>query len=381
MEQEYTIAPGMKIFYGVLALAAFSFALFTLSTFRHFVLAAWLFPFLFMGFALLIVVNLLRRKVVISEHSILCVTLFSRKELDFAAIKGYRIGKKAIYLEPVATGDPTITIGNYSDLNKGKELARWVKAAFEDLDEIDLENQQREVGQNAAWGSTEGKRRSNLSRAKNIAIVYNLVGLVLGFVLIFSNDRTIVLLLLVYPLIGVALMIFSKGMIKFTSNSKRSVNGYILLGVILPSFMLLIKSLVEYNLFRYDHFWLPVVLTSAVLFALYYIPGINRSMKFIRMQTVVMAAFALLYGFGSVRQVNCAFDHSTPRIYEATVLRHRVSRGKSTSYFLTLGPWGLSGGQEVDVHRSLYEAAGIGSTVRVRLGEGVLRIPWFVVTE
>lgn len=381
MEQEYTIAPGMKIFYAVLALAAFSFSLFMLTPSKHAVLAVWLFSFSFMAIALLIVINLLKRKVVISEHGILCITLFSRKELDFAAIKGYRIGKKVIYLEPVATGDPTIIIGNYIDLSKSGELLRWVKAAFEDLDAMDLENQRREVGQNVAWGSTEDKRRSNLSKAKNIAIGYNVVGLLLGFVLIFSNDKRIVLLLLAYPLIGIALMIFSKGMIKFTSSSKRSVNGYILLGVSLPSFMLLIKSLGEYTLFRYDHFWLPVVLTSTVLFALYYIPGINRSMKFIRTQTSVMAVFALLYGFGSIRQVNCAFDHSTPRIYEATVLRHRVSRGKTTSYFLTLGPWGPDGEREVDVHRSLYDAVGVGSTVSVRLSEGLLHIPWFVVTK
>jgi hypothetical protein len=382
MEQEYTISPGMKIFYAVLALAAFSFSMFVLTPVKQNALVVWLFSLFLMAVALLIVVNLLKRKVVISEHSILCISLFSRKELDLAAIQGYRIGKKVIYLEPVATGDPTITIRNYTDLSKSRELARWVKAAFEDLDAIDLENQRKEVLQNEAWGSTEDERSGNLAKAKNITIAYNVVGLLLGFVLIFSNDKNIVLLLLAYPLIGVALMIFSKGMIKFTSGPKRSVNGYILLGVSLPSFMLLIKSLEEYTLFRYDHFWLPVILTSTVLFALYYIPGVNRSMKFVRTQMGVMIVFALLYGFGSIRQINCAFDDSNPRIYEATVLRHRVSRGKSTTYILTLGPWGSdSGGQEVDVRRSLYDAVGIGSTIRVQLREGLLGIPWFVVTR
>jgi len=380
---EYTVSTGMKIFYGLLAIGMFVFSVFLVNVYNPSVThAVLLFPLFLTAGAVLIIVNLIKRGIVIDDHSILCNNLFSRKELEFTRIKGCRIGQKAIYIEPLSSDDPTIVIGNYSDLTKSDELARWVKAHFKDLDSIDLEKERQELSQNPELGSTEAERQGTLKRAKNIAITYNIAGIALSFAMIFYNAKTGTIILLSYPLIGVMIMIFSKGIIKFISKAKRSVYPSISLGMALPSFLLLIKSLGEYSIFQSNHLWSPALIISGILFALFYFRGINKSIGSIKGQIAFMLILALLYGFGSALQINCAFDNSPLKTYDATVFSRRMQNGRSRSYFLTLSPWGPRRKvQETEVHRRLYNVTAIGDTVKVNFKEGLLHVPWFIVTR
>ena len=166
------------------------------------------------------------------------------------------------------------------------------------------------------------------------------------------------------------------------SNSKRSVYGFTMLGILIPGFVLMIKSLFEFDLFRTDHLWLPFLLITVVFIVLLYTIGINKSVESVKGQTVVMLIAALIYGFGSIRQINCVFDNSYPQIYKAVILDHRVSHGKSNSYFLTLSPWGPSiDAKEVEIDGSLFRSTSIGDTVKVNFKQGLLHIPWYVVRK
>jgi len=383
MEQEYTISTGMKIFYSLVAMAMFVFSVYLINIYNPSVsYAVLLLPLFLAAGAVLIIVNLVKRKVIIDAHSVLCISLFSRKELGFTLIKGCRIGQKIIHIEPFSTKDPTIIIRNYIDFKKSDELAGWIKNNFKDLDSIDLKEEQQKLLQNTGLGLTEAERQETLKKAKNIAIIFNIIGLVSGFVMIFFNNKLSSIILLSFPLIGDVIMIFSKGVIKFLSNYKRSVYPSVMLGMVLPSFMLLIKSLGEYTIFKSNNLWLPALIISGIMFALFYFQGINKSIGFIKGQVVCMFILSLLYGFGSTLQINCVFDNSSPEIYAATVLRHRMQHGKSNSYFLTLSPWGpMQKVQETEVHRALYSVAANGDTVKVNLKEGLLHIPWFIVTR
>ncbi|MDR3711232.1 MAG: hypothetical protein P4L51_00330 [Puia sp.] len=383
MERQYSISKGTKIFYGLIAVGMFCFAIYLAATYNPSVTrAVFLMPLMIAAGSILIVINLFRRKIVIDDHSILCISLFSKKQLELAGIKGCRIGEKAICLEPLSTVDHRILIGNYNDLEKSEELAGWIKANFKDLDSLDLQRESQELQQNKTLGSTETEQQTALKKAKELATAYNVWGIMMVFVLIFINNMLSIVILLVYPIAGAAIMIFSKGLIKFVSNSKRSPYPFIMLGAMLPGFLLLIKSLGNYTLLQTGPLWLPAFVISGIVFVVFFFPGVNKSVGSIRGQVVIITVFSLIYGFGSARQINCFFDNSRPEIYETTVVDHRVEYGKSTSYLLTLGPWGPRRDEkETEVKKSLYNATRIGDTVKINCKQGLLRIPWFSVTK
>ena len=113
-----------------------------------------------------------------------------------------------------------------------------------------------------------------------------------------------------------------------------------------------------------------------------FIRGISHWIGSVWPQAIFMGVVALLYGFGAVREVNCGFDGSRPQVYSARVLDHRVQGGRGKSYYLTLGRWGpVREEKEVEIQREVYHAVQIDDTVRVELMDGVLGIPWVVVTK
>jgi len=384
MEQEYTISTGTKIFYGALAVGLFGFSIFLFSMPKNVNVspAVYILPLLLMAGSVLIIVNIIKRKVIIYDDRIVCINLLATKELAFTDIKGCRIGQKVIWIEPVSDNYPKITISNYIDLGNSEDLVTYLKTNFKDQDEADLEQEHDRLLHDTSIGTTEADREEKLKKAKQISIAYNITGVVFGFGLIFFETQWSVVLLLIYPLIGIGIILLSNGLIKFLSNRKRSVYGFIVIGFIMPLFILFFKSMDDHNVYRYDNVWLPFAVVSLVVFGVLVATGINKSVGSVTGQIIAMLVVALFYGFGSVLQVNFAFDKSTAKVYHATVLDHRISHGKHTSYYLTLSQWGpMDKEKEVDVHRWLYNDAAIGDTVEVDFKEGLLNIPWYTVTK
>jgi len=384
MEKEYNISTGMRLFYGLLAIATFGFSIFifTIKKAPNVSGAVYLIPLVIMSFGILIIVNIVRRKIAVTGDRLLCVNLFTRKELAIAAIKGYRIGQKNIIIEPLSSNDSKIIINNYSDFGDSDELAKWVKDTFKDLDAIDLENEHNKLLQDTSLGITERDREENLKKAKQVAPAYNLIGMVLGFGLIFFESKLGTVLLIFYPLAGIVVMIFSKGLVKFLSNKKRSVYGFVIPGFVMPAFVMFFKSLSNYSVYQYDHIWLPFMLIAFAVFGLLYATGINRSVESVTGQAAVMLVVALIYSFGSILQVNFVFDQSQLKIYHATVLDHHVTHGKHNSYYLKLSKWGpMEVEKNEDVGQHTYYNTQIGDTVEIDFKDGLLNIPWYIVTK
>jgi len=372
----------MKIFYSLLALGMLGFAVYLVANYNPAVSRlVLLLPVILAAGSVLIIVNLVKRKVVINDQNVLCVNVFLTRGLDFTKIKGCRVGQKTIYIEPLSPDDHRIVIGSYNDLDGSEELTRWIKDHFKDLDSTDFGREQEVLLQNSRLGSTEVDRQKSLKKSKGIALAYNIFGSGLGIALLFPNDKLSIIILLVLPIVGVMIMLLSKGVIKFVSDSKRSPYPYIAPGAALSGFALLLRSLNDYTLFRFNNLWLPAFIISGILFVLIYIRGIDKSVKPVWGQVIFMLILALLYGLGSTRQLNCAFDNSRQMIYEATVLGHRIYHGKSNSYYLTLSPWGpRENKEEAEVRKGLYNNIAIGDTVEVNFRQGLFHIPWFIVT-
>jgi hypothetical protein len=344
----------------------------------------------FLAIPVLVVINIIRKKVIVEDDQITYAGLFSKKKLLFHSIKGYRIGFKNIYLEPLLPGDPTIVIGHYRDLEYGVELMQWIKETFQELNGEDLSSQRTMLATSERWGATEEARKKTLVRAHTFALIYNILSFPLVLTLVLNASKTVLVLILAYPLVGILLMLSGRGLIKFQSDRQRCIYAFVLFGISVPGLALLIKSAANDNVLDNTHLWAPALGLSLLLFVLIYVTGLNRSTGRLRVQLITMILTALLYGFGSALQVNWIFDPARPVIYNATILNsrvetrsnNRISGDRDKAYYLIISPWGPGHeAKEVSVPGSLFLQSQKGDTVQVQVGQGLLHIPWFAVTN
>jgi len=381
MDQEYRLSTFSKCLYGIIGIGLFFFSVYSIIKFadpgsNSFYLA----PLLGLLCSILIIVSVIRRSIVITTQTITATSLFSRKELRLDQIKGCRIEPKIIYIEPMTEDNPSIRIGNYIDFKNSEQLAAWCRENLKDLNAQDLEKERNEAINNPDLGPTELERTRTLKKSRNLAYTYVGLGIFLSGIMFFSPSATGIVLLLIYPVLGIVVMATSKGTIKFLSNTKRSISKHIEIGIAIPGFLLLITSTTAYHVVEINQLLLPAITVSAILFLLLYKTGINRSMGSIAGQAFFMAVCASVYGFGSIRQINCGFDQSKTKVYEATVTHRRISSGRSTSYYLRLTPWGpVVNEQETEVRRNFYNKTEVGDTVQVNLKKGLLNIPWYFI--
>ena len=98
--------------------------------------------------------------------------------------------------------------------------------------------------------------------------------------------------------------------------------------------------------------------------------------------TALLALLMIPYCYGLATLANKELDRGEPERFQAQVLGSRISSGKSTEYYLELGPWGPQAeADEVDVGRGYYARGSRQKTVCVYLYRGALRIRWFEVWD
>lgn len=139
------------------------------------------------------------------------------------------------------------------------------------------------------------------------------------------------------------------------------------------------RALFDINTLSKTSWLLPVTLTAAALTL-----GCDTLLRPARVQRkgrLLLAAVWFAWSYGAVCIANAKLDASSQRS-EVTVARMHVSRGKTTTYELTLAPWSTApSGARVFVSRRLYESAAVGRSVCVDLHRGFFAIPWFEVVS
>lgn len=232
--------------------------------------------------------------------------------------------------------------------------------------------------------SIENDKSEPSKTGKFATATYNIGGFIVGFLALFSqSNRCWLIILLMYPLIGIVMAIFGKGFVKFISNDKSRLYGNISLGFIITSIFLVLQSSDDYTLYQNDDIWVPAIFVGVVILVGIYFAGANPSIAKIKIDLIFMMLIGLLYSYGSTREINCAFDYSQAKIYKSTVLGQREHRGRRhDSYYLTLTPWGpIQHVKEEAIDGYLYDRVKIGDTVKVNFRRGLLNIPWYVVTK
>jgi hypothetical protein len=95
-----------------------------------------------------------------------------------------------------------------------------------------------------------------------------------------------------------------------------------------------------------------------------------------------MIIVALLYGFGCVRNINCAFDNSEPKQINTKVADKQVEHGKSTTWTLKLMSWDDNPStKNIEVSQSVYDQYQVGNNIDIYIKPGLLAIPWYYINN
>ncbi|RYU90022.1 hypothetical protein EWM62_10790 [Mucilaginibacter terrigena] len=379
MEHEYKVGVFSKILYGLLTggmIVFFSYLIISKPPHDSSLYVFILIPILV---CLCVLINIFKSKVTVTETSITRARLFYSKTLKFDNIKGVRIESKIIIIEPIDVSYSRINISNYDDLAKSEELTKWLREKFTDLDKVDLEKEKEALLNDNSLGYTPEEREAKISKMRQIAVAYNIWGLVMCFILIFVRNSSVSFWTgALYPLLGIAIMRFSNGLIKFVGASQRSLHMGIILGLTMSVINVFILAIAEYEVLSFANAWPIVAGVTVALFILLYSTGINKIKGVAKGQIAAMVVISFLYGFANTIVVNCFFDRSTPTNFTTTVADEYISSGKGAHYHLKLNPW-LPGQniREVDVSEKSYYKTPVGSAVFIYGKKGLLNIPWF----
>jgi hypothetical protein len=389
MEQEYTTSTGYKIFYGAAAAALiiFTFVIYVSvvngdsNNEYHSHVGLLALPVLGFAGAILIVINLIKRKIVISDGGISYANIWGAKEISYKDIKGFRVGEKAIFIIPVEEGYSKLMIKDYASIGDDKGFKQWLAENFKDLDKEEFEEAKKEILQDAALGATEQDREQVFNNARKYTMVYNMIGLGFFVVPLFLHFSSVYLslLLLVYPAVGLFIMARGKGLIRLFA-PKNSAYVAIFMGILLPSFGAALQVFSGVKILNFDSLWVPAGVVAIILFAVLYFLSVVQAKATLQSQVIFILIIGCSYALGIVFQVNCNFDNSTPQVFQSVVIDEHITHGKSTSYHLILGECGaFQGNENISVSSSFYDSVPVGTKLNVYLKKGALNAPWFYV--
>jgi hypothetical protein len=382
MEQEYTVSIGMKIFFGAISAFMFAFAIFLFANFHSATgPEVLLIPFIILVGSALIILNQIKRRIVITADAVLSVNLFRRKEIPIVNIKGFRCDAKSLIIEPSAPEYPKIRLVNYSDFAHDEELTKWLRGNFEDLNAIDHQIDLDDILSNPALGATKEEREASLSKAKSVSIGYNIVGIVIAGILLlmFPNNYITNAIVLIYPFLGVFIVCSGKGLTAFVIRSN-SPYCTVMGGMLVSTIITIVFTISKVEVVSYQNLATPFI----ILFCALVLPSLififkSKASNLIA-QVIFVTICSSVYGFGGIMQINSVYDQSALHTYKVKVLDKHSVIGKSTSYYLTIDQWGpVNNYRESAVDKSVYDGMAIGGTVKVTLKNGFLNIPWYHV--
>jgi hypothetical protein len=387
MEQEYGLSLFSKIFYGLGAAAMFGVAGFLTFHFSTQVSPAQQNTDIFMSIVLalggsMLSLYLTRRKVIISQEGVTVRGMFNTRALPGNLIKGYRVIEKAIFIYPNQQGVSRLMINDYAGIGDTTGLIESLSLHYTDLNELDRQNDLKIILQDAELGNNEAERLDEFKKAKRIALIYNAIGIAV-FVLSLAFLRTqskIDTIIILWPLIGILLIIRSKSLIKLVTKSS-SAYTCIIWGMYISGIVALIKSLVDYSILQGNRVWLPFVLMGVLVSVVLYFRGWDRSKNAVWGQGLAVIFIAFIYSYSFAIIVNCNLDNSDPQSYPVTITDKLLVGKNPTVNYVKLSSWAMHDKpSEMKVSREFYNKVFIGANVHIKVKQGLFRIPWYYIT-
>jgi hypothetical protein len=324
-----------------------------------------------------LIVLVLRSRLVIDATHIGVRRAFAEKTADVSEIEGFRtIGTRngSFWQLKLKGGRGSVSVQKSYDCDG---LRAWL-AQIPDLDERDRKAVLDEIEKSEEHGAMPEDRLAKLAAAKQLN--FALSGLAIAAAIAFGlgGARLHLPAAMVLALLPAVLiyLVHREPLLYAILKPKRDPRTDLGIAFIVCGLGLSLGN-------RDGHFVeMPILLEYAALVALLCCAGIFSSA---RRNPQFLGAMALMlfvagaYGWGLVATADVVLDKSAPASYTTAVQDKHESRGRSTSYYLELAPWGPLQRNDVRVSRTTYEGASIGDPVCLELRPGVLHVQWYQV--
>jgi hypothetical protein len=348
--------------------------------------AYWFLAPVSIGMIIVMVVGLLdtfKGKFIINNDTVVSVSTFSKRELLFNEIKGYRINEKNIFIESKNKNKKKIKVSKY--FANVDEIVEWLSNNYSDLDIVQADQEKEEILKNRELGWSTEEREEKLIKAFKTAKMLNWTGGFIGIWTLFIPNpyEYAIIASIVFPIICLLVLKYSKGLIRI-DEKKDTAYPTIFWAISASSLGLCLRALFDYNIFDYSKVWTPSLLITLTYIVVLIIG--NKEFKFNKaIDFLIIVIFSILlfgYSYGTIVTLNCMYDKSKPETFNTVILSKRISSGKTTTYYLELTPWGQQKQiDEVTVSKDLYNKLDKNDKVTVYFMKGQFDIPWLEVTE
>lgn len=391
MHKEYKVSKGKALFVYItspILLALFIWIIIILfeeggiSTMRFFVTI----PYVIVGITLIIfsVIKTIKNKIIITDDRIISINMFSKKELKFNEIMGFKGNLSYIFVIPYDSKLKTINISK--SLSGHIEIYEWLSKEFSDIDSINATNETQEILNDKTKGWRKEINEEKLKLAKRIAKTIERLSMAATCWVIFypkPYELSIVITLAI-PIIAILAIRLSNGFIRLTE-SEGNVYPIIFYAFLFPAIGLFIRINREYDILEYTNVFGPMILITLTLLTVLLLSNKDYKLK-TKSEFLVfflLSFFIFMYSFSVVIFNNCFYDHSEPDKYKANVINKNTEPVKFYLLFnieLSTNLKHNYGNDNIYVSSETYKSINIGDDVVVNLNKGSFNIPWLTVT-
>ena len=310
-------------------------------------------------------------KVIVDNYSIRKVSRLINREILLTDIKGYKVVKNSVCIIPQeGKGKKIVVSPNMGDL---VSLERKLATRYPDLNIEEARVIYDEAIQQT--GGSDADRRLKMAKIE----VYTLTGITVALsVLSFLYFGWFQVLSFCCVPLALLMLFRHKGFVQVESAKESQLPSIFFIPLIVLIVQLRQNSFI--HILDYSRVWTVVVGVTVALIAmlLFCSRYINKKRKTYILAAVFVSVIFVGNSYGIVLAGNAVLDDSGHEYHETRVIDKSVSRGKNTTYYLTLQPWAHQAESEREsVSRQLYNAVDIDDKVGIHYYKGAFNIPWF----
>jgi hypothetical protein len=312
-------------------------------------------------------------KVIFDNYTVRKESRLINRQLLPGDIKGYRIDKNYLIIVPHKGRGKAIRVSTY--MSGVGVLENKLAARYPDLNVQEAEEVVKEVVAQTGDRDVPGlikKAKIEVYTLTGITVVLSMLSfLYFGWFQILSFCCVPLALLMLFR---------HKGFVQLDGDKDSRLPSIFFIPLIVLIVQLRQNSFIE--ILDYSRVWTVVIGVTVVLIAmlLFCSRYINRKRKTYIIAAVVFSGIFVGNSYGIVLAVNAVLDNSGQEYYETRVIDKSFSRGKNTTYYLTLQPWAHRAESEKEsVSRQLYNEVDIDDKVGIYYHKGAFNIPWFQI--
>lgn len=310
-------------------------------------------------------------KIIFDNYTVRKESRLVNRELLPGDIKGYKIDKNYLIIVPHKGRGKVIRVSTY--MSRVGVLENKLAARYPDLNVQEAQEVFDEVVEKT--GDRDVPRL--IKRAK--IEVYTLTGITVALsVLSFLYFGWFQVLSFCCVPLALLMLLRHKGLVQVESAKESQLPSIFFIPLIVLIVPLKQNSFI--HILDYPRVWMVVSCVTVALIAmlLFCSRYLNKKRKTYTLAAVFVSVIFVGNSYGIVLAGNAVLDNSGHEYHETRVADKSVSRGKNTTYYLTLQPWAHQAESEREsVSRQLYNAVDIDDKVGIYYHKGAFNIPWF----